>query len=216
MLSIYGGSQLTIRKRIKEFYDSKGIEITKEDLSEVTRRVIKASKELFPAAFEALKWLKKLATIVVERDNRIQWETPTGNHIDLTENEFNIIQVRTELMGKINVCVGETTIPNYKAMINAFAPGFVHSWDASLVQRAFSNWTKPLATTHDSISVLPSDMELAIDKIKGSFQSICSGDVLSKLADDMGVSEEELPRLSWDDSNKHLLAEVSNSEYFFN
>jgi len=214
MLSVYGGSQLTIRDKIKEHFKDKEIAISKENLSAITSLVIKASKQLFPAAYEALAWLKKLGKIVAERDGRVQWHTPTGNLIDLTENEQNIIQVRTETMGKINVSLGETQTPDTKSMVNAFAPGFVHSWDASLCQAAFHNWTKPLALVHDSVSVLPSDMNAAVAKIKGSFRRICAGDVLANLAEDMGVSEDQLPRLEWQQNN--LLDEVESSEYFFN
>ena len=214
MLSVYGGSQLTIRQRIAEHFKAEDITIKKEDLNKVTSLVIASSKELFPAAFEALTWLKKLGKIVAERDKRIQWHTPGNNLIDLTENELDIIQIRTETMGKVNVCNGQTQEPNIKAMVNAFAPGFVHSWDASLTHRAFHNWRRPLALVHDSVSVLPSDMNKAVGKIKGAFRQICAGDVLRNLAIDMNVSEEELPYLPWEQNN--LLDEVESSEYFFN
>ena len=214
MLSVYGGSQQTIRNKIKEHFKSKDVELTKEDLSKVTSLVIQSSKDLFPAAFEALTWLKKLGTIVAERDKRIQWNTPTNDLIDLTENVPYIVSVSSEIMGRINVCLGDTIEPDTNAMVKAFAPGLVHSYDASLVKAAFHNWTKPIALVHDSVSVLPSDMNTAVSKIKMAFKRICTGDVLKELAIDMGVSETELPYLDIGDDN--LINEVSNSTYFFN
>ena len=216
MLSVYGGSQLTIWNKIKDHFKSKGIEIEKEDLNKVTDLVIKSSKALFPAAFEALDWLKELGTIVAERDKRIQWHTPTGDLIDLTENLPQIISVNSEVMGRINVCIGDSLEPDINAMVKAFAPGFVHSWDASLVKAAFHNWTKPVALVHDSVSVLPSDMTAAVGKIKTAFKRICSGDVLRQLAIDMGVSEDQLSKGYLDIGPDPLINEVLNSTYFFN
>lgn len=214
MLSIYGGSFLTIRDRIKEYFEEKNIPIEKESLKDVTKLVIQSSKDLFPAAYEALDWLTKLAVLASNRDERIQWSTPTGDLIDLTENEEVITQVRSEIMGRINISLGQGKNPDFNAMKNAFAPSMVHSWDASLCKAAFHNWHKPLALTHDCLKCLPADMESAVDKIKLAFKRVCANDPLTRLADELDPEGtiERLPQLG----ETNLLDSVFDSEYFFN
>ena len=120
MLSIYGGSYTTIKEKIANYFRKKKIEIENDDLKKVTSLVIASSKELFPAAFAALKWLKELAVIAVQKDKRIQWTTPTDDKIDLTENIHETMQVRSEIMGRINISLGQGKRPDDNAMKKAF------------------------------------------------------------------------------------------------
>ena len=215
MLSIYGGSFPTIRDAIKDFFKDNNIEITQEDVNDVAKTVMKASKATFPEAYKALDWLKKLAGIAFKKGSeKLTWETPTGDSIDLNMNEKATLPIYTETMGKTMVCVGETEIPDISSMKNSFAPSFVHSYDAALVKAAFHDWDRPIALIHDCVRLLPVDMNLAIAKIKTGFKRVCSGNPLNKLADDLGVTEEELPRLTQGDDS--LLSQVDKSVYMFN
>lgn len=216
MLSIYGGSFKTILARILEFFDDKKIEISYDDCKAVTSLVLAASKKTFPEAYKALSWLKKLARIAFEdlEMDRLSWSTPTGDYIDLTQNELAMMKIHTELLGTVNVALGETEEPDTKSMTSSFAPSFVHSYDAALVKAAFHDWEQPIALIHDCVRLLPNDMNQAISKIKIGFTKVCNGDPLSQLADDLGVDAEMLPRLPQGDDN--LLGQVMNSTYMFN
>ena len=46
-----------------------------------------------------------------------------------------------------------------------------------------------------------------------SSHNVCSSDPLARLADDLGVTEEQLPRL---EQGTGVLEEVLNSSYMFN
>ncbi len=80
-------------------------------------------------------------------------------------------------------------------MRDALAAGFVHNFDSSVLKSAFGYWNRPLVVVHDCFKVLPNDMDLAKERIRHGFVHVCSGDPLAKLAEDLGVTEEELPRL---------------------
>ncbi len=78
-------------------------------------------------------------------------------------------------------------------MKTSLVPDFVHSYDSCVVKSPFQDWTKPLTVVHDCFKVLPNDMDLAKKRIRYGFYKVCIGDPLAKLADDLGVTEEQLP-----------------------
>ena len=98
-------------------------------------------------------------------------------------------------------------------MRNSLAANYIHSYDASLLKSAFKDWDQPIALIHDCLKVLPNDMDRAMERIKKGFVHICSGDPLARLADDLQVTEEELPRLK---QGSGRLIEVLDSSYMFN
>ena len=95
-------------------------------------------------------------------------------------------------------------------MESSIAPDFVHSYDSCVLKSAFGDWNRPLVVVHDCFKVLPNDMDLAKERIRHGFVHVCSGDPLAKLADDLGVSEKELPRLKHGEAR---LEDVLNSNY---
>ena len=67
MLTVYGGCHQNIKDdiedavdEIKEELEAQGLQFDKRDMSKLTTLITKASKEVFPAAYEALSWLKRL------------------------------------------------------------------------------------------------------------------------------------------------------------
>ena len=114
----------------------------------------------------------------------------------------------TEILGK-----GRKVKPAYKRMESSIAPDFVHSYDSCVLKSAFGDWNRPLVVVHDCFKVLPNDMDLAKERIRHGFVHVCSGDPLARLADDLGVSERELPRLKQGEAS---LEDVLNSSYIFN
>jgi len=78
---------------------------------------------------------------------------------------------------------------------------------------AFDGWDKPLAVTHDCMKAHPSHIDAAHERIRKAFHHVCSGDPLARLADDLGVSPDTLPRLAQGTGN---LDGVYDSPYLFN
>jgi DNA-directed RNA polymerase len=113
----------------------------------------------------------------------------------------------------ISLPLSEIKEPAYKRMESSIVPDFVHSYDSCVLKSSFSNWIKPLVVVHDCFKVLPNDMDLAKERIRHGFVHTCSGDPLAKLADDLGITEEELPRLQ---QGSGRLEDVLNSSYMFN
>ena len=89
----------------------------------------------------------------------------------------------------------------------------MHIYESVLLKDLFSEWQHPITVIHDCIRVLPRDMDRALDRIRDGFTSIVSGDALTRLADDLGVSDEQLARLPQLDGE---LTTVLKSRYMFN
>ena len=157
----------------------------------------KASKQVFPAAFETLDWLKKLCTLAIENGaTSLSWETPCGDLIHQAEYEVDSIEVDTYGHGRMRIAVGAVNKPNTNKLKSGFAPNFVHSFDASLLKTAFQQWNKPLVTIHDCIAVLPNDMDDAQERIRRAMIHVCQGDSLETLADNLKINSNQCKRLT--------------------
>ena len=122
--------------------------------------------------------------------------------------------MQTTHLGKVSIGIGEGQRTDYNAIGKALAPAFVHSYDAVILKTAFQNWRKPIALIHDCLKVLPNDMDWAKDRIKFGFVQACKGDPLDRLANDMEVFSDQLPRLK--QGTGKLSAVNYESSYMFN
>lgn len=214
MLSVYGGSHERISERIEEALLEKDIVLDNATLSKLTSVILKASKKVFPAAYDALKWLKKLARAAHNKGMvSLTWTTPTEDKIHCIKNEHEETNVYTAFNGYVVIADFNSEKPDTKKEVSSFPPAFVHCYDAALLKESFTDWNHPIAVIHDCIRVLPSDMDKALDRVRDGFASITAGDPLARLADDLGVSSDELKRLPQLDGD---LGEVLKSRYMFN
>jgi DNA-directed RNA polymerase len=155
-----------------------------------------ASKQIFPQAFKALDWLKRLGKLALKSGcEEFVWSTPTGDRIALRELERDKMVIRTKHLGQLTVATGYSTRLSPKEMVNALAPSYVHSLDATILKAALGDWRHPVACIHDCVAVLPSDMDRMMERLRKSFVFTVSDNPLSRLADDLGVTTEQLPRL---------------------
>ena len=217
MKALYGASQQTNREDIKEYFRKEGLypdTITFKDVCAITKLLRTASKHVFPSAFQALDWMTKLFNKAKANGSEsLIWRTPNNDSIELIEFERETIDVRTSHLGKVRIGIGQTEHIDYPSMKKALAPSFVHSYDAAVLKSSFKDWSHPIALIHDCLKVLPNDMDRAMERVKKGFVHVCSGDPLARLADDLEVSAEQLPRLKQGTGN--LLAAL-DSQYMFN
>ena len=214
MLSVYGGTPWGIRQKIHEALKEQEISIDKVSLSELTQEINKASKKVFPAAYQALKWLGDLATAAHKNGAKsLTWSTPTGDKIHCIKYDIEKTIINTTFNGKIVIGDFNTEKPDIDKEVTSFIPAVVHCYDAAVLKESFNDWQHPITLIHDDIRVLPKDMDRALERIREGFTSVVSGDALARLADDLGVSEEQLPRLPQLDGE---LSTVLKSRYMFN
>ena len=121
MLSVYGGSHQSIKKDIEDAVDeiqdeleAQGLKVDKRDMSKLTTLITTASKQVFPAAYEALSWLKRLAK-QAHKDGQesLTWTTPTNDRIHLVKDALDEpIKIYTALMARsiseISILINQT------------------------------------------------------------------------------------------------------------
>ena len=217
MVMLYGATHGTVRdKVIKVFTETKQYNSTikYEDANAITYLLEKASAQVFPQAFKALSWLKKLAKLAAnQKPDEFGWKTPSGDFIRYRIFKSDSIDVRLSHLGKVRIPIDANKELDYRKMVSALSPSYVHSLDASLLKIAFDGWTRPLTSIHDCIKVLPTDMDRALEAIRRAFYSVCEGDPLSDLADNLEVSSDTLERLPQQNGD---LSSVFGSTYLFN
>jgi len=217
MKKLYGASLQTNRTDVRLALIEDGLyphPFTYEEVNKLTTVLTVASEIVFPKAFQALDWIQKLFKEAKKNGNvSFSWTTPNEDSIHLIENTVKTIDIRTSHLGKVRIGTEQGDQPDFARMKNALAPSFVHSYDASVLKSSFKDWNHPLAVIHDCINVLPNDMDRAMDRLRKGFVHVVCGDPLAKLADDLGVSEEQLKRLP---QGRADLEEVLESTYMFN
>ena len=217
MTRIYGSTDWKNKYKIKDHFIKEGTfgkEIQWEDVEQIYKLIDRASEQLFPMAFEALRFIKKLGDQVEKNKGKsFTWKTPTGDSIHINKVSQATTVIKTSEMGEKTIPLDQVSAPKMSQMKGSLAPDFVHSYDAAVLKSSFVDWHKPLAVIHDCIKVLPNDMDHAIERIRNGFRKVCDGDPLARFADDLGVSAEQLPRLKQGTAN---LDEVLASTYMFN
>ena len=214
MTAVYGAKSRTFKERIEEALikaDDCPDEKTQWDLAKL---IYEASKEVFPAAFASLDWLKRLAKQAHKQGaDSLTWTTPTNDTIHLVKYEFDMTDVRTAFNGRVTFGDWDTAEPNHKKELSSFAPSVIHSYDAAVLKESFTDWQHPLSVIHDCVLVLPIDMDRAMDRLRDGFVSVTSGDPLAALADDLEVAAADLKRLPQLEGS---LESVYKSRYMFN
>ena len=217
MTKVYGSSYLTNYSDIQDILIEQGKYpdiINKQALSQITKILSDASREVFPLAFEALTWIKSLMP-KDDKDGRVlfNWTTPNLDTINLNKIDYKPERITSKFVGRISIPTDEVDGIDYAGMRSSIAPDFVHSYDACVLKTAFQDWNHPLAVIHDCIKVLPNDMDRAKDRIRKAFVYVCSGDPLARLADDLGIPEHKKKRLPQGEGD---LEAVLDADYMFN
>ena len=217
MTVVYGATTQSQKRDIKQHFMDKGLypsKIDKQAVSYICTILREAAREVFPMAFEAMDWIKDLYRIAQKNGNTsFTWTTPNLDSINLLKVEQLSKRIKSTYLGYLTIPLTEIKEPNYKKMKTSLVPDFVHSYDSCVLKSSFQDWIKPLTVVHDCFKVLPNDMDLAKKRIRHGFYKVCSGDPLAQLADNLGVTEEQLPRLQ---QGTGCLEDVLNSSYMFN
>ena len=92
--------------------------------AKVTDLLRKASKQVFPAAFEALAWIEMVAKTALDNGAiSHSWTTPTGDRIEHVEHlPAEAIRVQTHFLVKISIGLGKLKLPNTTKLTSGLSP----------------------------------------------------------------------------------------------
>lgn len=170
-------------------------------------------------------WLRSCSQLFVEHGVTPRWTTPLGFPVKMYYENTNKYAVKTLVGGvlrqhRLRLPNGKT---NKRKTINAICANFVHSIDGyggllgMIVNMAASRGIKSIKDIHDSIGVLPTDVDEMQSCIRESTVELFSDNQLEILGYQLesqlppGVSLPTLP-----ERGNLNIEDVLRSKYYFN
>ena len=159
----YNAKPFSNRGYIRDALKDKGVEISKEDLTETVKAVRAAMNKIVPGPMKVMKWIESEVSKAIDRgDKELQWVTPSGFVVTQKLMKKQIQRIELQLLGNCNIFVAtgnkdEVDKSHHK---NATAPNLIHSLDASLLHLSALRFNNPLALIHDSILCRATDLSV--------------------------------------------------------
>jgi DNA-directed RNA polymerase len=215
----YGCTRFACAQFINEDYISvvKPPEIKMADYGDaanfLSHVVWQALDDVVVKAREVMLWLQGWAAHAARGGHRVAWVAPSGLHVVSEYDAFTKREVKSVAFKSRLMLSKPTGRQDVKKVMNAVAPNFVHSLDAShlarVVARAGSEGI-PLAVIHDDFGTVAQYTERLHQIIREEFVGMYEGNTLLK---DMAASTGyEVPPPVVGDLD---LREVLSSPYFF-
>ena len=214
MCCSYGLQRDSARSYIRDALREQGRDLSEPGvLTQIVRVVYdEGVPAIFAGPVEVMKWLQACSSEILNRQDHIQWTTPSGFVVRQDLRKPNGIRVNTKLLGSQVKCIVADGYadPDRDHHKNALAPNAVHALDASQLHLTFAFWDKPFATIHDCIAGRSCDMDEMARDIRQHFAEIYKDNVLQDWADQVGVDiPEGLIKNTLD------IEQVNSSKYFF-
>tara|TARA_X000001382_G_scaffold50345_4_gene34101 strand:- start:2276 stop:3982 length:1707 start_codon:yes stop_codon:yes gene_type:complete len=206
--------------------DKSGIPTIFQATNYLSKLVWEAIGEVIVSAKEAMLWLQQVSRLVSDNQLPVTWTTPTNfivqmNYMEMKKQRVNTKMGESMVTKKITI-QHETNKIDKRKVANAISPCFIHSLDASILQKAVcyasNNGITNFACIHDSFGVLATDVELMNQCIRQSFVDIFADeDVLGNFCKEITeqVAKEKrhlippLPKI-----RKLDIKQVLKSDYF--
>lgn len=181
-----------------------------------------AISETVVAAVEAMKWLQEAARIATDAGYPIQWDAPTGFPVHQDYRKTKKLRILShDLLGKSAwlQAQDETEDLDRRRQVNAIAPNFVHSLDASAllftVDQASQFGIESYGMIHDSYATVAADVPTMGACLRAAFVGMHSMPLLAQFRDGLEsyLGQGTLPAIP---GNGNLdLNLVLQSPYFF-
>ena len=227
MQAIYGGSHGSARKKVLEILNEKGIVLANDSemhdklLSELVSFTRKAAEMCFPKAFNALRWIRKMASMASKlqlpgyevANTGLLWNLPDGMQVNHRPTHSNTFDIPGFMFGNVLVPCGYSDDIRKEKLVSGAAPNYIHSLDAFLLRTSFEGWKKPLFSVHDAVCVLPSDLSEARKRLGEGYVKTCKENTLDALGNANYITAKDLPRPVMGNAD---INQSANAPYLFN
>ena len=208
----YNATKDSSRKYIREALLEEGIDPTKDELTQVVNAVYNSMDAIVPGPMQVMRWIKKHVGLYIRNGAKeVEWVTPSGFIVNQRRDDIETKQMELQLLGRTQVRLptGKTT-PSPTKHKSSTAPNYIHSFDASILHRSFTQFDEPFTVIHDSVLCRAGDMGTLNRLVRETYTNIFSEECwLSKFAETINASEPP-PIVGTLDPKV-----VSNSTYFF-
>ena len=208
----YNAKPFSNRTYIRDALKEKGVEITKEDLTQTVKAVRDAMEHVVPGPMAVMRWIEKEIAKTIKRGEKVQWVTPSGFVVSQRYMKKQVIEIKMKLLGRceIRVATDDTNKVDLAGHKNGTAPNLIHSLDANTLHFTVDKFDKPIALIHDSVLCRATDMTELSKKVRKVYMHLfAEHDYLNDFAE--AINAESEPPIIGD----LVPSEVINSTYFF-
>ena len=158
----YNAKAYSNRSYIKDALKEKGVEVDKDELTQIVSSVRSAMQAVVPGPMSVMRWIElEVAKAIKSGREYIEWTTPSGFVVRQRYYKKKVERIQLQLLGRCDLSVAvedgkEVDINRHKA---ATAPNLIHSLDASLLHLAVRSFDEPIALIHDSVLSRCCDMD---------------------------------------------------------
>jgi DNA-directed RNA polymerase len=144
----------------------------------MAKSIWKSVTQTLVAPVEAMEWLQKAASLVVQEGLPVSWTTPIGFPVQQQYMNVEPRRVRTHLSGRLIYITMNQDVDSLDKMKmkNAISPNFIHSADAAHLLKTVSDARDQgitnFAMIHDSFGTLAADTEDLFRIVRESFVEI--------------------------------------------
>ena len=210
----YNAKPFSNRSYIRDALKEKGIEISKEALTQTVQAVREAMHEVVPGPMAVMAWIETEVAKAIKRGaTELEWITPSGFVVNQRIMKKKIVRLQLQLLGRcsLNVAVSDEAKVDSTRHRAATAPNLIHSLDASLLHLGITKFDKPsICSIHDSVLCRATDMDELSCRVRETYMYLfAENDYLTDFASQIGA-ETEPPIIG--DLNPET---VIDSTYFF-
>ena len=209
----YNAKPFSNRGYIKDALKEKGVEISKEDLTETVKAVRDAMNCVVPGPMAVMSWIEaEVANAIDNGKQHLEWITPSGFAVHQKLMKKNTVRIDLQLLGRcqLTVAVDDSDKVDRNHHKNATAPNLIHSLDASLLHLAAIRFNAPIALIHDSVLCRATDMSTLSTIVRETYMHLfAEHDYLNDFASQIGA--ETTPPIIGDLKPESVI----ESTYFF-
>ena len=187
----YNAKPYSNRSYIREALKEKGVDVTKEDLTETVKAVRDAMNTVVPGPMQVMKWIEKEVAAAIDRGaDEIQWVTPTGFVVTQRLMKKQTQTIKLQLLGecRVKVATNDSDKVDKAHHKNATAPNLIHSLDASLLCLSALRFNAPISLIHDSVLCRATDMGILSAIVRETYMHLfAEHDYLTTFAQHIGA-----------------------------
>tara|TARA_A100001234_G_scaffold221117_1_gene235921 strand:+ start:753 stop:3098 length:2346 start_codon:yes stop_codon:yes gene_type:complete len=187
----YNAKPYSNRSYIREALKEKGVDVTKEDLTETVKAVRDAMNTVFPGPMSVMKWIEKEVAAAIDRGaDKIQWVTPSGFVVTQRLMKKNTKVIELQLLGRcqVRVATDDSDKVDKAHHKNATSANLIHSLDASLLCLSTLRFNAPISLIHDSVLCRATDMGILSAIVRETYMHLfAEHDYLTTFAHHIGA-----------------------------
>jgi DNA-directed RNA polymerase len=190
----YNARPYSNRSYIKEAFAEDGIELDKDELTQVVKAVRSAMERIVPGPMRVMRWIEEEVANAIKRGaDKLQWTTPSGFVVNQKLMKKEVVRIELQLLGecKLSVATGDTDKVDINHHKNATSPNLIHSLDASLLHLSTLRFNAPIALIHDSVLCRATDMSVLSTLVRETYMHLfAEHDYLRDFARQIGAESE--------------------------